>query len=355
MKKLILFLCLIWTLFPAGFTCAEEIEGIAWIDAGNSDRVHLRAAPSQEAKSLGLYFSRTSLSYHSDIAQEWVKVTIGKESGYMMSRYLYSGPHPESVPYAKHIGIVRAKDWVNLREAPTTSSRQLKKLYGGEELTILGETADHWYHVFADGYTGYVHTDYVVMTDEVREPIRYFQGRVDATSPLPANLQAVLYENERFYHAQAEIYLTLSEIGEKLFEGASVTFPQYAYVDVDNSGEKELVLEQSVNGNHYYGYLVLQRADSIVWGYEFVYRSMFELKEDGTFSFSSSAADSGFGYAHFGGSASIVPLAKSQSAGETIQYFKGDESISEPTFHALLVEQNAKKDVEWFPLGGIPE
>ena len=355
MKKLILFLCLIWTLVPAGFTCAEEIEGIAWIDAGNSDRVHLRAAPSREAKSLGLYFSGTSLSYHSDIAQEWVKVTIGKESGYMMSRYLYSGPHPENVPYAKHIGVVQAKDWVNLREAPTTNSQQLNKLYGGEELTILGETADHWYHVFADGYTGYVHTDYVLMTDEVREPIRYFQGRVDATSPLPANLQAVLHENERFYHAQAEMYVSLSEIGEKVFEGESVTFPRYAYVDVDNSGEKELVLEQCVNGDHYYGYLVLQRADSIVWGYEFVYRSMFELKEDGTFSFSSSAADSGFGYAHFGGSASIVPLAKSQSAGETIQYFKGDEGISEPAFHALLVEQNAKKDAEWFLLGGMPE
>ena len=128
-----------------------------------------------------------------------------------------------------------------------------------------------------------------------------------------------------------------------------------AYVDVDNSGENELVLEQCVNGDHYYGYLVLQRADSIVWGYEFVYRSMFELKEDGTFSFSSSAADSGFGYAHFGGSAFIVPLAKSQSAGEAIQYFKGDESISEPSFHALLVEQNAKKDAEWFPIGGMPE
>ena len=355
MKKLILFLCLMGTLFSAGFAFAEQSEGIAWIDAGTSDRVHLRSAPSQEAKSLGLYFSGVAVDYHSDLTQEWVKVTIGKESGYMMSRYLYSGPHPENVPYAKHIGVVQAKDWVNLREAPTTNSQQLNKLYGGEELTIYGETADHWYLVFADGYKGYVHSDYVTMTGEVREPIRYFQGRVDTTSSLPANLQAVLYENKRFYHAQAKMYLSLSEIGEKLFEGESVTFPRYAYVDVDNSGEKELVLEQCVNGDHYYGYLVLQRADSIVWGYEFVYRSMFELKEDGTFSFSSGAADSGFGYAHFGGSASIVPLANSQSAGETILYFKGDESISEPSFHALLVEQNAKKDAEWFPLGGVNE
>ena len=355
MKKLILLLCLMGTLFSAGFAFAEQSEGIAWIDAGTSDRVHLRAAPSQEAKSLGLYFSGVAIYYHSDLTQEWVEVTIGKESGYMMSRYLYNGPHPENVPYAKHIGVVKAKDWVNLREAPTTNSQQLNKLYGGEELTIYGETAGHWYLVFADGYKGYVHSDYVTMTGEVREPIRYFQGRVDTTSPLPANLQAVLHENERFYHAQAEMYVSLSEIGEKLFEGASVTFPRYAYVDVDNYGEKELVLEQCVNGDHYYGYLVLQRADSIVWGYEFVYRSMFELKEDGTFSFSSSAADSGFGYARFGGSASIVPLAHSQSAGKTIQYFKGDESISEPTFHALLVEQNAKKNAEWFPIGGMPE
>ena len=185
MKKLILLLCLMGTLFSAGFAFAEQSEGIAWIDAGTSDRVHLRAAPSQEAKSLGLYFSGVAVYYHSDLTQEWVKVTIGKESGYMMSRYLYNGPHPENVPYAKRIGVVKAKDWVNLREAPTTNSQQLNKLYGGEELTIYGETADHWYLVFADGYKGYVHSDYVTMTGEVREPIRYFQGRVDTTSPLP--------------------------------------------------------------------------------------------------------------------------------------------------------------------------
>ena len=355
MKKLLLITILLGSLFLGCIACAEENEGIAWIDTGTSDRVHLRAGPSQKSESLGLYFSGVSLYYHSDHSQEWVQVTIGKENGYMMSRYVYSGPHPESIPCAKRIGVVNAEDWVNLREEPTTNSRQLKKLLDGEEVIIHGETADHWYLVFADGYKGYVHSDYVTMTDEVHEPIQYFQGRADTSSPLPANLQVVLYENERFYHAQAKMYLSLSEIGEKLFEGASVTFPQYAYVDIDRSGEKELILEQCVDGNHGYGYLVMQRADSTVWGYEFVYRAMLELKEDGTFSFSSGAADSGFGYAKFGGSASIVPLAESKSDGETIRYFKGTEQISEQEFHALFLEQDAKKDAEWFPLGGVNE
>ena len=110
-----------------------------------------------------------------------------------------------------------------------------------------------------------------------------------------------------------------------------------------------------MDGNHGYGYLVMQRADSTVWGYEFVYRAMLELKEDGTFSYSSGAADSGFGYAKFGSSASIVPLAESKSDGETIRYFKGTEQISEQEFHALFLEQDAKKDAEWFPLGGVNE
>ena len=89
MKRLLALLmlpiCGIMFLFPA---CALEYGNeIALVDALTSDRVHLRAAPSTGAASLGLYYSGTE-TVLLGLDAEWAHIRIGTEEGYMMRRYL---------------------------------------------------------------------------------------------------------------------------------------------------------------------------------------------------------------------------------------------------------------------------
>ena len=46
--------------------------------------------------------------------------------------------------------------WVNLREKPTTKSRSLGRYPNGTAVAVFGETENGWYHVSAEGKTGYM-------------------------------------------------------------------------------------------------------------------------------------------------------------------------------------------------------
>lgn len=80
------------------------------------------------------------------------------------------------------------------------------------------------------------------------------------------------------------------------------------------------------------------------------------LKTDGTFLFSSGAADSGIGKMTFSETGySVNTQAYSQSGYDTnnelnVQYFINDESCSEDEFNDILSGQEQKADVEWYDL-----
>lgn len=78
-----------------------------------------------------------------------------------------------------------------------------------------------------------------------------------------------------------------------------------------------------------------------------------ENKTDGTFTFSSGAADSGIGKMIFSGTEySITEQACSQSEYNpenewSIQYFVNGEPCSEDAFHDVVNSQEQKTDVNW--------
>ena len=78
---------------------------------------------------------------------------------------------------------------------------------------------------------------------------------------------------------------------------------------------------------------------------------MISLKADGTFSFSSGAADNGFGYMGVEGEQIHgVGLAESVSSNESIEYFLNGKKVSERIFGDAVKGQDQKPDVIWYDL-----
>ena len=143
-------LCAIcWAIWAPG-AAAQSAGVYATIDGGNANRVHLRASPSVQADSKGLYFTGTQVFCSQGVSQGWTRVIIGAEEGYMMTSYLRTGDAALDVQPDQPQGVVRAPGFVNLRSSPSLDAQVLARLQDGDRATLLGETAGHWYYCAAN-------------------------------------------------------------------------------------------------------------------------------------------------------------------------------------------------------------
>lgn len=142
------------------FLRIEKVHyGGAMIDGKTSDRVHLREGPSANAKSLGLYFTGTPVSYLSNPKDTWVQVQIGAITGYMMSQYLTT---VEVAPKQPTGTVYNVKDEIEVTRVPHERGEFAVFVPYGDRVTILGETSDGWYYVRYNGLLyGYVRTYYI--------------------------------------------------------------------------------------------------------------------------------------------------------------------------------------------------
>ncbi|MBQ7052837.1 MAG: SH3 domain-containing protein [Clostridia bacterium] len=163
MKKWIL--ALVAALVLCGYLSAQA-EGVcaAVIDGRNSSRVHLREAETAKSDSLGLFFTGTEVECLSDPQEEWTHVELGRLRGYIKSSYLRTGSRARSVDAYSWRGVVRAKNYINMRKGPSTEYQLAGRLDAGTEVVILGQTVENWYYVEADGQTGYVSAKLIELT-----------------------------------------------------------------------------------------------------------------------------------------------------------------------------------------------
>ena len=78
---------------------------------------------------------------------------------------------------------------------------------------------------------------------------------------------------------------------------------------------------------------------------------MLSLKADGTFSFSSGALDTGFGYTSLeGDQIHHISLAESVSSYGNIEYFLNGKKVSERLYRDADKGQDQKPDVIWYDL-----
>ncbi len=328
---------------------AEENMMDAVIDGENADKVHLRAAPSTQASSLGLYFTGTRLICLSDRSDEWTHVVIGAEEGYIMSRYLSN--NAENVTSKQPVAIVSAKGGVNLRSAPTKQSERKTTLEQGDTMIILGETASHWYYADTSAGLGYVMTDYVKMTGEVAQSDSVSQ-EVYAAEDAGQLYKQVLRDERSFFFTVEQMEIKLSQL-RKYIDFKPWEYGDFTLVDLDLDGEMEVAVD--IQG---YGSLVLDDRHGIAYGYLIYLRAFKDLKTDGTFSFSSSADESGFGRIWLRDDGyEIQAMAESRwktnasaDDDDPVVYLEGQTPVTRARFDQLLLEQDQKQAVTWYDL-----
>ena len=147
MKKLLTLITLTLVLLLA--VTAAQADWTAYV-CGTSDRVHLRSGAGTNYSSMGLYFNGCQGTVHYD-SNGWSYITIGSETGWMMTKYLSAGYVTERFP----TGYVTMNGAV-MRSQPYSSGSVLTYLSYGNTATILGETNTEWYYVSYGYMTGYV-------------------------------------------------------------------------------------------------------------------------------------------------------------------------------------------------------
>ncbi len=174
-----------------------------------------------------------------------------------------------------------------------------------------------------------------------------------SNDPVLKAYQAVMNNEAEFYSTdnQKNLYLNDFLNNNEIYEVA-FTVTQFAVLDMNGDGMSEVVLELSVADEPQF-YEVLHNIDGVVYGYLIVYRGLEELKSDGTFYFSSGAADGGWGKLVFESTAITTDISgyseSTQDAnGLTISYFVNDEAVTAESFESFSNEQAGKEDAVWY-------
>ena len=158
--------------------------------------------------------------------------------------------------------------------------------------------------------------------------------------------RSVLQEQAVFYDTFAKQETTLADWLEKTEFAVS----KYSVIDLDGDGDSETVLWLTRAANEYVGFLILHSAGEKIYAHLLYYRQFYELKEDGTFSFSAGASDHGIGRIDFDGETyAITEIAYCASdTDQSVTYFIEDRSVPKDDFTAYESAQEQKPNAVWY-------
>ena len=117
-------------------------------------RLNLRQTASLTAKVLGQYPSGTLVEIN-ETGDEWCKVTVGGQTGYMMTKYLSRATQNLVATVKTNTGI-----GLNLRESPNLSGAIITSVKNGDKVTVLQKSGS-WCRVSVGGQEGFVATQYL--------------------------------------------------------------------------------------------------------------------------------------------------------------------------------------------------
>lgn len=137
-----------WSLLPGSFEeAASLIDPANWATPNNpnpADRLHLRKKADQSSDSLGKYYNGTPVRV-LERGREWTKVQIGRQTGYMMTKYLAFGKDINRLPTAL-TGKIQSRPMINV-----TWDGALPETVPGfrsAEWVIIGVIDPDWYLIW---------------------------------------------------------------------------------------------------------------------------------------------------------------------------------------------------------------
>ena len=159
-----------------------------------------------------------------------------------------------------------------------------------------------------------------------------------------AAFRAVLEGRATFYFPETDRNIDITHIHEVL----SCDRFDFSILDLDGDGVQEAVLRS----DDYAQYSVILHWDTdTLYGYSFYIRSLnaLTLKEDGTFSFSSSAFEGGWGRLSFSGQGCTVHADSycSDYGSSQAAYVVDGQPVTQAEFDAAQTLQDAKPDAVW--------
>ena len=175
-------------------------------------------------------------------------------------------------------------------------------------------------------------------------------------SSIMMKYRSILRGESTFFSIVAEENINLNQLNLAVTGDDSdiVNVSQFAVLDLDGDGTEELVLQLTVDGDDGHAFVILHYQDDVIYGYTRWRRGFRELKADGSFSFSSGAADTGWGTLQFDGEIlTIIEKARSRSHYDDdnnffIDYFVDGTSVTEGDFTSAMRTFGVKPDVTWF-------
>lgn len=187
------------------------------------------------------------------------------------------------------------------------------------------------------------------------------QSSSDTTKDNPVSLdenalneyKGVLQNDVEFFNTDESKYMTLNQFIDSYFAmGSTNEIAEFALADFDNDGMLEIILADRVNALDNFGFVVLHYEESIMYGYRVFYRSLNHLKTDGSFHFSNSASNSGYGRLIFEGvEYRIDKLAHYENIHLTekqLAYYINGNKATEEEYETFENTQEAKPDIVWY-------
>ena len=132
---------------------------------------------------------------------------------------------------------------------------------------------------------------------------------------------------------------------------ASVT--EFAVLDLDGDGSREVVLQVTDVANDMGGYVVLRQEGNEIRGYPSSWRTFWQLKTDGTFTYSDTAGtEEGVASARFEGEELIMDkhIRCEMEALEPTAFEVDGRPVSQTEYEAALEAQDQKADAVWYEL-----
>ena len=144
-----------------------------YVHTGNSGKLHLREAASQNARSLGLYPNGTAVRVTAR-SGAWAFVNISGVSGYMMLQFLTPTvpsqpvtPQPTAIPGTSQLMYIRTGNTgrLHLREYPSQSAASLGLFANGTPVYAV-PMGNGWCQAMVNGKSGYMMLKYLVSSSD---------------------------------------------------------------------------------------------------------------------------------------------------------------------------------------------
>ncbi len=134
-------------------------------------KLNLRQTPSLAAKVLGQFPTGTLVEI-VEKGDEWHKVEVNGQAGYMMAKFLNEGT-------AETTAIVRTNTGIglNLREEPGTDGAILTSVKNGGEVVVL-QKGSNWCRVKAGDHVGFMSTQYLRFGGQATQPSQPSTGKI---------------------------------------------------------------------------------------------------------------------------------------------------------------------------------